>query len=133
MRMLEHLVMKRMGTKMAGILSAVKPRHRMYRTAYWVQDGEDVTNYKKFRYAIVNEREKSYYQPIRNLVTNRNSFLIETNYMYDFENEDKIFTDRDFNNMWKIKNRVKIEKAVEESTLGTTKENNNTYWILSLE
>ena len=72
------------------MISTLKPRFRQYKTAWFVKEGEDVNKRKPFRYTIVNEAEKAYSQVVRNLVSTRNSFVIQTNYMFDFEIGDHV-------------------------------------------
>ena len=123
------LVMKRTSINM---ISTLKPRFRQYKTAWFVKEGEDVNKRKPFRYTIVNEAEKAYSQVVRNLVSTRNSFVIQTNYMFDFEIGDLIFTDRACNNKWKVNNRAKITHKQNEQALGTLKNNPATFWVLDL-
>lgn len=115
------------------MINMLKPREREYKVAWYLPEDENVENRVRFRYKIVSEQERAYSQPIRNMVTHRNSLVIQTNYMLPFEVGDKVFTDYECNNMFKISNRAKFTYKVNEQSLGMVKNNPLTYWVLELE
>jgi hypothetical protein len=112
------------------MLNALKPQYRQYRTAFWVVDGNNVSTKKMFRYAIVSEQEKTFYQPVRNMLTNVNSFAISTNFMFDFNSQDQIWIGTE---QFIIKKAIKIVKNINEQALAVVKDTVGTYWVLELE
>lgn len=114
------------------MLNSLKPRYREYKVGWWLKDGETADKRTRVRYTIVSETEKTYSKPIRNMVSTRNSLVIKTSFLYDYNIGDYFFTDYELNNKFTIKNRALFTNKINEQSLGTIKRNPNSYYALEL-
>lgn len=114
------------------MLGTLKPRFREYKWAYHLKKDDDVLDKKIFKYSIVSEQRKSFSKPIRNLVSNRNSFVIQTSYDLDISVGDYIFTDEKLNDKFTVSNYIYVQNKVNEASLGLTKVNNNKLLVMEL-
>lgn len=114
------------------MIHMLKTRNREYKVAWFLKSNTDMQHRVRFRYKIINELKRSYSQPIRNLITARNSFVIETNYMHDFEIGDYVFLDYACNEKFKITNCAIFQHTSNEQSLSMLKKNPLSYWVLEL-
>ena len=128
------------------MLGIAKDRSLMYKKAKWVKGIADELGLKQYdnndyriiRFKEVSEEVKSYFQPIANKLASKKSWVIETNYVNDYQVGDRLIipnyrTERANKDKWIISNIITYERKSEQLSLSYMKTNPNIAYVLELE
>jgi hypothetical protein len=128
------------------MIGIAKDRSLMFRKAKWVKGIADEQGlkqynndeYKVIRFKEVSEEVKSYFQPIANKLSSKRTWVIETNYVNQYEIGDRLIipsytSDRVNKDKWIISNVITYQRKSEQLSLTYMKNNPNISYVLELE
>lgn len=103
-----------------------KPSFREY---LWGELYLTVDSSEAFRYAIVDENTKTWFKPIKNLISSADNFVISTTYDLPFRTGQIVFLNGE---RYKIHRCGKIRTEINETVLRMWSEDDSAYWVLEV-